>query len=486
MPTTKTANNQTRKNAATTPSTATKPPTKASITVQTPPSPSRDTKTPPTSTDDGKKIFHRDTATTPPTETSPTNALTEAEQLMVQALKQLQEIYNASCKTNAKQITIERATFEKIATTFQQAYEQIKTKASTPTPTSTSAPENASILNALQQMKASIANLEAMQATKNETKTEQCPITKTYADTLKTPITAAQLLKYQEQQRAKEKKFRSIILLDISETCEEAQQWFQTQSYENIAANIEKAIKDELNITCPILEISQQKNIVKIHHCMNNEEADEVAERMDWNVITTDLKPHESIYKVVVHGVLKDTIDLTDPRTIETLTEANHCINPDAIADITPLRSNSTTAKHHSIIVSSKYPEDLNSWIERGFSINYEIHRTERYTTRTQLTQCYNCYGYGHYAKSCQAKTCCGKCGETHATKVCKSTTVKCCQCKGLHEAWHYKCPTRMMMRKQLRELKHRLPFKFIERRSALPQGEPKEEDEQEEPRLKL
>ena len=170
MPTTRTANSQTRKNAATTSSTATKPPIKASITVQTPPSPSRDTKTPPTSTDDGKKFFHRDTATTPSTEHPPTNALTEAEQLMIQALKQLQEIYNASCKTNAKQITIERATFEKIATTFQQAYEQIKTKASTPMPTSTPVPENASILNVLQQMKASIANLEAMQATKNETK----------------------------------------------------------------------------------------------------------------------------------------------------------------------------------------------------------------------------------------------------------------------------------------------------------------------------
>ena len=72
-------------------------------------------------------------------------------------------------------------------------------------------------------MKASIANLEAMQATKNETKMEQCPTTKTYIDTLKTPITATQLLRHQEQQRVKEQKIRSMILLDISETCTEAQ-----------------------------------------------------------------------------------------------------------------------------------------------------------------------------------------------------------------------------------------------------------------------
>src|SRR5438046_1538564 len=88
-------------------------------------------KPPPTCTDDGKKFFHQNTITASPTETSATSTLTEAEQLMFQALKQLQEIYDASCKTKANKITIERATFEKIATTFQQVYEQIKTKAST-------------------------------------------------------------------------------------------------------------------------------------------------------------------------------------------------------------------------------------------------------------------------------------------------------------------------------------------------------------------
>ena len=195
---------------------------------------------------------------------------------MVQGLKQLQEIYDASCKTKAKQITIERAIFEKIATTFQQAYEQMKTKAPTSKPTSTPAPENASILDALQQIKASIVNLEAMQTTRNEPKTEQCPTAKTYADTLKTPITAAQLLRHQEQQRARAQRIQSTILLNISETSKEVQQWFQDQPKDNIVANIEIAIKDQLNITCPILEISQQKNIIKIHHCMNDEDADAV------------------------------------------------------------------------------------------------------------------------------------------------------------------------------------------------------------------
>jgi hypothetical protein len=90
---------------------------------------------------------------------------------------------------------------------FQQAYEQMKTKAFTPEPIPTRAPENASILDALQQIKASIINLEVTQTTRNESKTEQCPTAKSYADTLKTPIITAQLLKHQEQQRARAGNF---------------------------------------------------------------------------------------------------------------------------------------------------------------------------------------------------------------------------------------------------------------------------------------
>ena len=195
MLTKRTAYSETRKNVATTSSTASNPSVRPCITVQDPPGPLRDAKTPLTCIDDGKKIFHQDTITAPPNETPATNALTEAEQLMFHALKQLQEIYDASCKTKANKITIERATFEKIAKTFQQAYEQIKTEASTPMPTPT--PENASILNALQQIKASINNLETMQTTRNAPNTDASA--KSYADAIKTPITAAQLHKYQEQ-----------------------------------------------------------------------------------------------------------------------------------------------------------------------------------------------------------------------------------------------------------------------------------------------
>ena len=88
--------------------------------------------------------------------------------------------------------------------------------------------------------------------------------------------------------------------------------------------------------------------------------------RMKWNAIAEGLKPHEDIHGVVVHGVPRDII--------KSLKEVNRCIKPDAIARIAPLRRNPTKAEHHSVIVFSKYPEELNPWIERGFSINYQIY----------------------------------------------------------------------------------------------------------------
>jgi hypothetical protein len=74
--------------------------------------------------------------------------------------------------------------------------------------------------------------------------------------------------------------------LNISE---ETRQWFQIQSNENISTIIEEAIENQLNISCPILGITKQKNIIKIHHCMTDENADEVAQNMDWNTFIEGL-----------------------------------------------------------------------------------------------------------------------------------------------------------------------------------------------------
>jgi hypothetical protein len=80
------------------------------------------------------------------------------------------------------------------------------------------------------KLKRSIINLEAKKTAGNEPEIVQCPTPKTYADTLKTPITAAQLFKHQEQQRARAEKIQSIILLNLGEADSETRGRFVFES----------------------------------------------------------------------------------------------------------------------------------------------------------------------------------------------------------------------------------------------------------------
>ena len=133
---------------------------------------------------------------------------------------------------------------------FNKRMSKSKQKHPHATPTPTPAPENVSILDTLQQIKVSITNLEAMQTTRNAPNTD-APA-KTYADAIKTPITAAQLHKHQEQQRIRAQRIQSTITLNTTETNDKTQQWFQTENNENIAITIQKAIENQLNISCAI------------------------------------------------------------------------------------------------------------------------------------------------------------------------------------------------------------------------------------------
>ena len=48
-----------------------------------------------------------------------------------------------------------------------------------------------------------------------------------------------------------------------------------------------------------------------MHNYMSDEASDEVAQHMNWNTIAEGLKPHESIYRVVVDGVPKTSTSQT-------------------------------------------------------------------------------------------------------------------------------------------------------------------------------
>jgi hypothetical protein len=119
--------------------------------------------------------------------------------------------------------------FEKIAMTFQQAYEQMKTKAPIFNPTSTPTPEKAGILDALQQIKANIFSPEAIQTARNEPKTEQCPTAR------KLPSSPLSCLDIRNNSEPERKEFSQSSAFNIDETSKEVQQWFQDQPKNNIS-----------------------------------------------------------------------------------------------------------------------------------------------------------------------------------------------------------------------------------------------------------
>jgi len=64
----------------------------------------------------------------------------------------------------------------------------------------------------------------------------------------------------------------------------------------------------------------------------------------------------------------------------------------------------------------------------------------------TQVTQCYNCQGYGHTAVTCKAdKPTCRHCAQAHESRSCslKDAQPKCANCKGKHAASSKNCKAR-------------------------------------------
>src|SRR5271169_3479781 len=128
------------------------------------------------------------------------------------------------------------------------------------------------------------------------------------------------------------------------------------------------------------------------------------------------------------------------------------------ITGISPLlrKINRDTDKvklHHSIVVSTNDRHAANKCMTNGCYIEYLHHPAERFNPQRQITQCFNCCEYGHQAANCKRHSRCGKCGEKHNTRECKSSTVHCIQCKGSHEAWHFECPARIADSRRLDEL---------------------------------
>ena len=412
------------------------------------------------------------TSTNPPAvsnmEAAKAHLDSEVEQLILGALQQLQTIYNDACKTRAQTITIKKATFEAIGNGIQQAYEHLKQ----PRPSVETQPPDigSTILDTLTQIQGSIATLETKY---NNIETKITDVPKTYAEIIKSaPFKESKIERLTQRRKQREilrkERERHGVTLSLKDMSTDKQQAILTMPPKTIAEGCQKAINRLYVNTSDsprIIGISKLAKAFRLQ--FETEEEASTARKLNqtkddiWSTIFEGLKVHEPMHGIVVHGIPIEGLDMTrmDDRDVIKRLEAENNIKAGTIVKITPLRrrknrTSDAVKLHHSIIVYMNNQHNANKCITNGFYVDY-LHYTmvEKFIPQYQILQCFNCCDYGHQATNCKRHSRCGKCGENHNTRECKSTTVHCFQCKGSHEAWHPQCPARIAEKDRLEEL---------------------------------
>ncbi|XP_069177069.1 uncharacterized protein, partial [Procambarus clarkii] len=120
-------------------------------------------------------------------------------------------------------------------------------------------------------------------------------------------------------------------------------------------------------------------------------------------------------------------------------------LNDDGLPQL--LFSSAEADSHLSTMkVTFTSPEEATSATTNGFRC-FGLACTPRQITREhyyQLRQCFKCYSYEHFTKSCPSQDQrCSKCAESHHFKQCTSDFLKCLLCQGHHTAVSAECPNR-------------------------------------------
>lgn len=156
-------------------------------------------------------------------------------------------------------------------------------------------------------------------------------------------------------------------------------------------------------------------------------------------------------YGVLAHGIKVDSYDTTkQAEIIGKLLGQNRILHNDLqILKIAwPINAIKNKKIRSSLIIEVGTPAMANRLVREGLIDECSLRNCELFFKECRMTQCFNCYQYGHIANRCSNPTSCGHCARGHRSHDCPvqgaQGSRKCVVCgeRG-HEAWSRKCRIR-------------------------------------------
>jgi hypothetical protein len=421
-------------------------------------------------TPEALKILQRkgvNTGSTKPEE--PNEAIKSTMTLLKSAVHELNGAHEQASKATRSKIGVPATFFANVSEIVNKAIKTLQRVNLNPPPSNpppSSPPEsNKPILEALHSLQSSMKELERKYET-IETKITEVP--KTYAEIIKAnpPLgrqVSQPLKSIQEENRLRlieRKQEKSKLEITLTTITPETRTTIGVATHEEITKKCQTTLPDHLK---PLLQGVQKLKSGDIRiKCDTPDEVNSLKE-INWSEAFPGLYVKKPKYGIVIHGV--PTNDLIASEVTDTQKEQIERQNAPKgliIESILPLRRKRSEQgevtelpRHHSIIIFTHDARVADKCIRSGVTINYCIYPAERYCPQLKLTQCYNCFGYGHNVLQCRSKAICGKCSSTeHNQEACKATEPKCAKCNGNHHPWALLCPKRIEETKQLANMK--------------------------------
>jgi hypothetical protein len=333
------------------------------------------------------------------------------------------------------------------------------------------APNHSGIAKDLADIKATILKSQANvnDIRDSVTKAIAAPPTRTWAHVAAASESAivAETAKQERREKLKIERAKQEIAISLHEASESTVMKMSSLKQE---AELTKFLQSQINgpmrqLGKHIKLLSAKRTSAKTLKLYLNTPDDAAAlRRLNWTEVLNGAKLQKQSYGIVVHGVSKSDFDPSNAKDAKEVLESSNDQVPINVLRVAPLmrKARNESAPTQSIVFFLEDPSHASHLTNSGVRIGRRFHYCEKYVPQAQISQCYNCQGFGHKAATCTKRPKCGKCSEGHDTRECTSNDTKCANCGSeSHHAWHHECPQRGKELERLKIIKASIPPTF-------------------------